>query len=707
LAESPFIGRALVYTGYRNNLNDDIELQITIPCSLDCKPSDTEQGVKLMKIKDLASFRYSITNLPNDSSTRFAVPMTSTLLMATTYEKLIQHHIERLTESSNSVSSAQVARNHMTAISAFLRTIGKGVSSPIGSELTVDFDAQVKRHLQAAGLSERSSLDRKSLLNGWRNSYLAFAEPQCQESKTMRRKAVQVPIERNPFEAALSDGLAKAKLAPKTAARLARTSTSAISRWTRGALPNATTAPSLVRLNETLGLSPGTLLEAYHQAVGRYDAKPVDAYRLRLNKNSELIYRLQKRDASTELLAEWSAYFKYKTDKFELNIKRPAYARWTTVDASQSTLRPVQMWSQGNRVCPSANIGWLQLSQYLGFLRLPVSSGGYGLSGEMIQTIAWLAVPDAIDAFMTFQKNRSDGLVHGAQKGFATTVMSLVHPVHGYLTQCPYFRSKLPDSVTGGCTWEQMCAAARQVSASWKAEVGGKSREPSTPIQALLDLEQPAAPIFAAMRKIRSIGNRAGAGTLQEALARRDELLLGILMSNPLRCKNLVTMTYRSDNLGNVYQSGNGRWRIRLGGGGFKNRGRVGGQIYDVPVASWLEPLLSDYVKYFRPTLMNGKQVENLFLTCFGNRLITLSSQVARLTKRFIPGCAGFRPHAFRHLVATDWLTKHPNDFLTVAELLNDTIDVVMKNYAHMKKDIAFNRYETYIQSVLSTKSTS
>lgn len=654
-----------------------------------------------MKINDLALIRYSITNLPNDSSTCFAVHRTSTLFMATTYEKLIQHHIKLLTESSNSASPTQVVRNHMTAITAFLRTVEKSHSSPIGSELTVDFDAQVKRHLLSAELSERSSLDRKSLLNAWRSSYLAFGEPQHQEPKTMRRKATEVPIERNPFEEALSDALKKAKLTPKAAARLAGTSTSAISRWTRGALPNATTTPALERLDETLGLLPGTLLEAYHRAVGRFDAKPADPFRVRLEKNSELIYRLHERDASAELLVEWSEYFKYKTNRVEMNIKRPITSRWNMVDASQSTLRPVQMWSQGNRVCPSANIAWLQFSQFVGFLRLPTSSGGYGLSNDIAQSMAWLAVPDAIDAFMSFQKNRSDGLIHGAQKGFATTVMSLVHPVHGYLTQCPEFKSKLPDSVTAGSTWEQMCAAARQVSASWKADVGGKSRDPSTPIQFLLDLEQPAAPVFAAMLRIRSIGNRAGAGTLQEALARRDELLLGILMSNPLRRKNLVTMTYRSDNSGNVYQSSNGRWRIRISGGKFKNRGRVGGQVYDVPVASWLEPLLSDYVKYFRPALVKGTSEDYFFLSCFGKRLNTLSEQVGRLTKRFIPGCPGFRPHAFRHLVATDWLTKHPNDFLTVAELLNDTIEVVMKNYAHLKKDIAFNRYEAYVQTLL------
>lgn len=57
--------------------------------------------------------------------------------------------------------------------------------------------------------------------------------------------------------------------------------------------------------------------------------------------------------------------------------------------------------------------------------------------------------------------------------------------------------------------------------------------------------------------------------------------------------------------------------------------------------------------------------------------------------------------HAFRHLVATDWLSQHPNDFLTVAELLNDKLDTVIRNYAHLKRDTSFSRYEQHINQVL------
>ena len=54
-----------------------------------------------------------------------------------------------------------------------------------------------------------------------------------------------------------------------------------------------------------------------------------------------------------------------------------------------------------------------------------------------------------------------------------------------------------------------------------------------------------------------------------------------------------------------------------------------------------------------------------------------------------------------RHLVATNWIVKNPNDFLTVSELLNDSPEVVMNNYAHLKKDTAFGRYNAQLQELM------
>ena len=79
-----------------------------------------------------------------------------------------------------------------------------------------------------------------------------------------------------------------------------------------------------------------------------------------------------------------------------------------------------------------------------------------------------------------------------------------------------------------------------------------------------------------------------------------------------------------------------------------------------------------------------------------------MNSHVAKLTKRLIPETLGFGPHAIRHLVATDWLRKYSNDYITVACLLNDKLETVINNYAHLKQDDSFERYESYMLTLIN-----
>ena len=159
-----------------------------------------------------------------------------------------------------------------------------------------------------------------------------------------------------------------------------------------------------------------------------------------------------------------------------------------------------------------------------------------------------------------------------------------------------------------------------------------------------------------------------------------------------------MTLGISSGSAGDIHRTPDGNWRIRIPGRQFKNRTRVGSGTYSVAIPSRLSLLLDDYVENVRPHLF-GSAPDNgrFFLTHGGNRMENISHRIAQLTKRLIPGCGGIGPHALRHIVATDWLTHHPDDYLTVAELLNDSLAVVIQEYAHLKKDSAFSRYESHV----------
>lgn len=658
-----------------------------------------------MKINELATYRYLITIAPNDRNTyklfNFAGLGTQNVTMATTYRNLITHHFKTLETKCNPASSEQVKRNHMVALRGFMAHAGQSETSPIGLEMTDNFAALLKSHLSASKLSVRSQTDRRSLLNGWRESFLTMSAEPILKIGRERRLAADIPTEQNPFEKVLWDSLKSSKLSPKTAARLAGVSTSAVGRWSRGALPNARTSDSLYKLDSVLDLVPGTLLAGFHDATGKSIDAPVNEYRKRQKANTSKRFCVGIDDVRPALLNEWKAHLRFKTAPNTGNLIRADSGRWSLHEERHSSIKPSVFTSIGPNVSPSASIFWIRTKSFLGYLRLPVPDGGFGLSDEIAQTLAWYAVPEAVEGYFDFITRRSDGLKHASQEKFCATVIALLHPDHGYLTQCPYLLDKIPRDISNGRDWGEMCKFACASAKTLKSDCHDKSRDPEEPIRSLLCLEQPLAPIFAAMKKLRMIGDASPTGSIKEAVARRNELLLGLLISNPLRSKNLITLTIKTHNNGDIFRDEKGYWRIRIPASRMKNRKRLKKRIYNAPLPAWLFPLIDDYATKFRPILNTKNKIDNFFISNTGTRFDALNKAIYKITATLIPGCSGFGPHALRHLVATDWLTKHPNDFGTVSELLNDTIEVIMNNYVHLRKDIAFQRYEEYVKIIL------
>ncbi len=304
-----------------------------------------------------------------------------------------------------------------------------------------------------------------------------------------------------------------------------------------------------------------------------------------------------------------------------------------------------------------------------------------------------------MEAHLEFMKTRADGDQNGSHRSFCGYVSMLTHPETGYLTQHPELAATLPADVIHPDGWLAMCKYAYKTAKAWKRESKEYSRDSSEPLAYFFSLECALTPVFEAMQKLRSQASFEAKGSRMEAVLRRDELILGLLTSNPLRRKNLITLTYHADNTGSVYKTASGQWRLRIAGVDFKNSSRVGGEKYDVAIAPWLQPLFDDYVRDYRPWLAARGDSGHFFLSSRdGSRMDELSAHVRSVTRRLIPESGGIGPHAFRALVATDWLKHHPNDFMTVGQLLNDTIEVIIKHYAKLKTDDAFSRYSEYVE---------
>jgi hypothetical protein len=256
---------------------------------------------------------------------------------------------------------------------------------------------------------------------------------------------------------------------------------------------------------------------------------------------------------------------------------------------------------------PSAKMGWTKTASYLGWLALPKSEGGAGLPPESVNTLAWLAVKSQVDAYIRWRVKRCGGKFNGSVFEILAFLASVLRQGTGYLYQQPELKATLPDAYKAQ-DWESLCRETFdlvQSVAVRQRPSRRQTRDPREPMRHILDSESPLDFVADMVQRLR--GDRPlGLSPWREAIWARDLALIKFLVSNPLRLRNLATLTWRDDNSGQLYQRPNGSWWVRVEAENFKNfRGAAGNSQYDMPVqdlrrlrwirqaADWLDPASS------------------------------------------------------------------------------------------------------------------
>ncbi len=591
--------------------------------------------------------------------------------------------------------SLQSYRNHLSTLNSYLASVGKTMDSRIGIELGSGFGSALKHYLEIVQVSRRTKRDRRNHLQLIRRLHLDLAAKGSEKEQV----ATSLSLE-------LRSAIARTGLEPQTLARSVGASTSALKRWLKGAMPNARGIPSLHRLESALGLARGHLVDLIEDAPSPSAPKSaVIPYRVRLKSLTQDKYFLAESDLTAEFREEWQGLFSYKTGISPMLRRHPKKGKWRCIPIETATRISV-LARRGNTACPTANIALQKIRSFLGGIQsLSFDQTGLQQTSEtpIPQTLAWLAYPDALDAYLDLVTRRSDDVVHNGQKTFCSFVGALVRPSTGYLWQCFHLASRLPESIRPATpdAWHQMCEQSHKLLSDWFELSSGVSRDPVMPLRGLLQLDNPLEPVVKAIAAIEKAADEAPPGSLSEALLRRDALLLCMLLANPLRLRTFMAMTWLPDDTGTLRGNPTQGWRIHLQNHHFKNGTGQKNRPYDVGVAKWVEPRLGAYIEEYRATILGGQESAYLFVSSRFNGIWGgMGAHVRKLTERYIEGCPGFGAHGFRHLVATVWLTNHPNDFLTVAELLNDELKTVIKHYAHLKRDISFQRYEGHLSSM-------
>jgi hypothetical protein len=170
-------------------------------------------------------------------------------------------------------------------------------------------------------------------------------------------------------------------------------------------------------------------------------------------------------------------------------------------------------------------------------------------------------------------------------------------------------------------------------------------------------------------------------GGQEEAIWGRDLLLLALMISNPLRTRNLRELTYRPGGTGHLRRTVQGEWRIVIRRQEFMNPWE--GRNYDMRVDRSVWPYIERYLTSYRH-MLGGRRPELVFASSnTPDRVwLGLSQRMKALTHRNLR-CPGVAPQDIRHIVASSIIEKTGN-FRLAAAILHCSPAILEEHYSHL-----------------------
>lgn len=570
-----------------------------------------------------------------------------------TYADLRRIHLERLQAAHK---SKQELLNHTSALKLFISVAGKTDTSACENDLTDSFEANIARLadlLTAKGLSAPSIANKLSYLRALRDTYKVMIS------------GLNLSGE---FQECLLSLMKSRGLNQFQLARAIGASRPTINSWiSRGKIPKALNRPVVTKMECFFGVSEGVLLNKINFTESTYDTSASKAARLesRLKRHALTKDAYYYREPNELILNEWGALLNFYTAPYLLNglIRN---ATWRVKAVDRVSIRYGWESLTPNGVCATAHIRWRTMASFFGFLLRPIKAGGKGMREEQL-TLALLSDSELFIEFIEFRRQRS-GTYTGEIEGAISFVSSLIKKTTGFLRQQAKFGERLPRPILEN-EWDQWCDknhnVLRTIIKDLKA--GGhiqKGRDPQEPIKDILAQQSPIQILVQMVERMKQQYTLPSRKLLL-AIRKRNIVLMKMMISNPLRVHHFSIMSYSKDNKGNLYQDASGAWRIRYQPDDFKNqRGAASGD-YDITLPPWIYEDIEEYLTQHRPRLALGIETDRVFLPVRKNKPgknpgqwgpEKITNCVRLITSVFIPGCPGFGAHAFRHIVATDYI---------------------------------------------------
>lgn len=603
-------------------------------------------------------------------------------------------------------------RNRVSALNQFQHFCRHKDEGKIGSELDIGFDSTIfawQEQMTLQGLAQRTIQDRLEYLLQWRELVVELASQS--ELPGDFRGALNEAIERR--------GVTNLYLSKETGI-----ATMTLKFWREGThQPTRNTEQNIKKLEAALRLPPSTLAQRLGYTITRYSVTRAakekrnqsTAYGERLRRQRKPEYRLNYLSAPPESIrAEWQLLLVHKTNPFRERASPREIWRCKPVEL----VGHKPCWSElyAGQLVPAAQAAWTYISRYLSWLALETKHGGRGMPAERVGTLGWLLNDAAMLQFMAWMQRRSDNKIHKGIAQVLNCAASLLRPGTGWLWLNPQlahafeeqdrpfgFNPKALSDEALQAAWQDRCKTVwqhyeKQAKTITTSKACVKSRDPKEPIADILALPQPLSALTGMLATLKR-NPPWRTGTKRYAVWLRDVLLLSWLIANPLRVNHFSTMTYRRDNTGHLYQDAAGSWHYRCTAAEFKNSPGD----YDVSLPDFVREAIEAYLRDARPLLAGATEGDYVFLPeKFANQTDTdrtgtpvprtpgkwnseaISTRVRVITLGLHGGLPPFGPHAFRHIVATDYLKRYPGAYQMVSHLLNDHLNTVIKEYGHV-----------------------
>lgn len=599
-----------------------------------------------------------------------------------------------------SVSEA-AAKADKSSLVAWLDYIGKGLTTPVGSEFNTAFEATLNNFMNDAGKNGRAVKtvqNMSSRLKGLHKSYLGLAA-----------------IQPNPI-GFLETIQERMRLKGITLADVSRDVGRSAYNWARGqCLPRKRDMISLVHTFETyLDLPKDTLFDKLWNTkkVKVFELNADIPYRRYLNQVKKEKFRLPKDDIPASLL-----------DSIEMLFAHKAMRDHMLPSGELVSLKNSQIWSSGK----SADKQWSSLASFYGFLALPKQPSaskpnwleslryGQGLDPStfrltMLVQIAYV-YPFMMyselrsfdkEHYLAFEASQQDKSTASApttlrkslSESFLNTFLglsnNLLNSKTSFFRLHPEFGQELsppvpPELWDVWCDARQKELAALTRSARLKVQTGKRSNKEVLGL--LLREKNPAAiyhQIIASMKRDLP----PDATPVSQAAHWRDLTIVAFMLFDPLRAKNICLLDLGK----HLIKESSGKWRLRIARGEFKNSIHEHAEERDRLIPDDIGELMDKWVNVYRPHCHGHKKTNAFFINIVERAprknntrerwTEVVSGDDNRMTPVHLRRCfvvhtkdymgVGVGPHALRTLMATT-IAKMGGTPSQIKAILNDS----------------------------------